>query len=296
MDLSGSSVAPEVPAQPQQQKLVIGLAAGTSCEFPIVDQIWDTFGGKGIRTIFLSVGSSDLALPDLELAESLGCRLHCVPLSSEEREKWGEIASILKARKREDAKFSFTEGAEKKWILPKNILIQPTLPWWGAGELQLGSEKVATEQIGEQLKRICADAKIKDSTSRIDILKVDTSHSAPGFELAFLPCLLTAGYRPSIVLVNWTEMPDTNLATTMAAGHLQNSGYRLLAKNGSRFLYYFVDANAYEYCSWEDNTVTNPLMSSIAKSVYEQTKEALTSKPAEPSTQNSLESEKKEEC
>jgi hypothetical protein len=295
MDISGNP-APEAP---QQLKIIVGLAAGTSSEFPIIDRVWDTFSSKGIRTVFLTIGASELALPDLEIAESLGCRLHCVPLCSQEREKWEEIAAILKARKREDAKFPFTEGAEKKWILPKNILIQPTLPWWGAGELQLGEHRVATEQIGEQMKRICADAKIKDMLPRIDILKLDTKVSAPGFEHAFLPFLVASGYRPSIVLVNWTNMPDEDLITTMTAGHLQNSGYRLMAKNGSRFFYYFANNNAYEYCSWEDTSVTNPLMTTIASSVLEEAKEAFSQKPAAtaaPSTQNSLESEKKEEC
>jgi hypothetical protein len=286
MDTSGNTL-----------KIAVGLAAGTSCEFPIVDRVWDTFSGKGIRTVFLSIGASDLALPDLEIAESLGCRLHCVPLSPEEKEKWEEIAVILKARKREEAKFPFSEGTEKKWILPKNILIQPTLPWWGAGELQLGANRIATEQIGEQLKRVCADAKIKDASARIDILKLDTTHSAPGFEHAFLPCLLTSGYRPAVVLVNWSSMPDSDLATSMTAGHLQNSGYRLMAKNGSRFFYYYVDSNAYEYCSWEDNSVTNPLLSTIAKQIYEDVKNAFSPKAAAAApVPKSLETEKKEAC
>ncbi len=293
MDISENSTT-----EVKKVKLMVGLAAGTSCEFPIPDRIWDIFSGKGIRTIFLTIGSSDVALPDLELAESLGCRLHCVPLSSQERQKWEEVAAILKARKREEAKFPFTEGSEKKWILPKNILIQPTLPWWGAGELQLGTERVATEEIGEQMKRLCADAKIKDMLPRIDILKIDTTHSAPGFERAFLPFLVASGYRPSVILVNWSSMPNDDLTTTMTAGHLQNSGYRLMAKNGSRFLYYYIDSNAYEFCSWEDNSVANPLLTTIANHVYEETKEVFSPKSsvAAAPTKNSLESEKKEEC
>jgi hypothetical protein len=147
------------------------------------------------------------------------------------------------------------------------------------------------------MKRLCADAKIKDILPRIDILKIDTKNSAPGFEHAFLPFLVASGYRPSIVLVNWNCMPDEDLITTMTAGHLQNSGYRLLAKNGSRFLYYFVNSNTYEYCSWEDINVTNPLLTTVAHSAYENLKEIFGAKPAPvASTQNSLSPEKKEEC
>jgi hypothetical protein len=292
MDISGEAPSKNV-------KIVSALAVGTAAEFPMLERAWEMFSGKGIRTIFLSIGSSELALPDLEVAESLGCRLHAVPLNAEERTKWEEVGSILKARKRENPKYDFSEGAEKKWILPKNLLVQSTLPWWGAGELQLGQERVATEEIGEQMKRLCADAKIKDAVSRIDILKIDTKSSAPGFENAFLPFLMASGYRPAAILVNWNSMPDTNLATTQTAGHLQNCGYALVGKKDSKFLYYYIDNNAYEFCSWEEMSTQNPLLTTIARNVYESVKAAekpKASPPAGTENQNSLMPEKKEEC
>jgi hypothetical protein len=51
----------------------------------------------------------------------------------------------------------------------------------------------------------------------------------------------------------------------MVAGHLQNVGYTLIGIEGSKFLYVFNDKNAYEYCSYEQKYVDNPLIEEILK-------------------------------
>jgi hypothetical protein len=107
--------------------------------------------------------------------------------------------------------------------------------------------------------------KVKSDQVRIDILKVDTVDTSPGFECAILSAILHAGLRPAIILVNWNQMPDQNVMVTCAAGHLQNHGYHLLAKNESRFMYYFNDNDMYQICSWEDTTVKNPMFTEITK-------------------------------
>jgi hypothetical protein len=44
-------------------------------------------------------------------------------------------------------------------------------------------------------------------------------------------------------------------------------GYKLLEKIENKYLYYFMDNNYYESCSWEKTTVDNPLIDAIVESI-----------------------------
>ena len=231
--------------------------------FPILERIWDIYSTKGIRTVFLTIGSSKVALPDLEIAESLGCPINIVALNETEKSAWSEVAGVLKERKRETTANPFSVSAETKWILPKNVRITDTLPWWANGTIDISGTVTKTQKFSEFMQGISAAMKLKDNVTRIDILKIDTSSSAPGLERAILGAVLNAGYRPSVILVRWTDMPDTELSATIAAGHLQNSGYALLGKEENKFLYYFSDEDLYQICSWEGIATSNPITTEI---------------------------------
>lgn len=242
----------------------IGATSGEP--FPIIDKVWDIYAKKGIRTVFVTIGNSKSSAADLDLAESLGCPIHAVPLTATETDAWAEVTQILKDRKRdsEAAKHSFSAGAETKWILPKNVRPQASLPWWTAGSITLADgSTVATTPLEPWLGSICGALKMKELELRIDILKIDTTQSAPGLEKAILPALLSAGTRPGLILVNWAASPDSDLSSTLAAGHLQTCGYHLVSKIDNKFLYYFVDNNLYEICSWEDTRAQNPMMQTL---------------------------------
>jgi len=244
-------------------KMVTRVGEKGGDAFPILDRVWDIYAGKGIRTVFLSVGASNSAMADLEIAESLGCPLHVVPLNAAEKASWAEVAGILKERKRDDSASPFSAGAESKWILPKNLRVQEAVPWWERGTIDISGTVVSTERVGDLMKSITSLMKIKDDSNRIDILKIDTASSAPGLERGVLGAVLNAGYRPALILVRWSSMPDVELSTTLAAGHLQNSGYSLLGKVDNKFLYYFTDEDLYQLCSWEGIVATNPVVTEI---------------------------------
>jgi hypothetical protein len=231
------------------------------------DRAWEIFADKGIRTVFVSVGNSSSSAADLDLAEGIGCPVHVAPLSEKGRAEWAEIAAILKEKKREGstAVHSFSEGAERKWILPKNIRVQEAVPSWEAGCARREGTEIVTTSVKVFADAICKEMKLKDDATRIDILKIDAKAEWPGLEKNLLPAVLDAGYRPCLLLVNWSEAPDVELSTTLAAGHLQNSGYRLYGKEGTKFLYYFSDNDLYQLCSWEDDKAANPLVNELAR-------------------------------
>jgi hypothetical protein len=230
----------------------------------MLNHVWDIFAGKGIRTVFVTIGNSKSVAADLELAESLGCPINAVPLNDTEVAQWAEVTHILKERKREEAVHEFSAGAESKWILPKNARVQPELPWWTKGQIDL-SGSVKTNTVGDFATSICSAMKIKDNITRIDILKIDTRAAAPGLEKGIIGAVVNAGFRPAVIVVNWSERPDVDLATTVAAGHLQNCGYRLVSKIDNKFLYYFTDDDMYQICSWEVTSCQNPLVNEIVR-------------------------------
>jgi hypothetical protein len=264
--LSGALSGVSTLARPSVKEVLESLVAKVGEKgdaFPILDRVWDIYAGKGIRTVFLTVGASKAALADLEIAESLGCPLNIVPLSEGERASWTEVFGILKERKREPTASAFSEGAESKWILPKNVRLQEAVPWWENGTIDISGNVLKTQNVGSLMTSVAAAMKLKDNANRIDILKIDTEASAPGLEKALLGAILSAGYRPAIVLVRWNKMPDVDLSTTLAAGHLQNSGYSLVGKVDNKFAYYFTDEDLYQICSWEGITPNNPVMTEI---------------------------------
>jgi len=264
--------SPPVTRTPIKVTTVIG--ENSADPFPMLDRAWDIFAGKGIRTVFVTIGNSKSVAADLELAEGLGCPINAVALNDTEVAQWAEVVNVLKERKREGAVHDFSAGAESKWILPKNARVQPELPWWTKGQIDLSASSIKTTTVGEFAGSICTTMKIKDNITRIDILKIDTCAAVPGLEKGIIGAVLNAGFRPAIVIVNWSERPDVDLATTVAAGNLQNCGYSLVSKLGNKFLYYFTDSDMYQVCSWEMTSCPNPLMNEIVRS-------ALSSKSAQ---------------
>jgi hypothetical protein len=246
----------------KEMTVVVGEKGGDA--FPILDRIWDVYSGKGIRTVFLSIGNSKSALADLEIVESLGCPLNVVPLTESDKSNWVEVARILKDRKRESSDSEFSVGSETKWILPKNMRVLDSIPFWENGTIDLSGYTMRTQKVNQFTQSIATTMKLKDNANRIDILKVDAL-SAPGLEVSILSAIMSAGFRPSLILVRWTKMPDVELSATLAAGHLQNCGYSLIGKQGDKFLYYFTDEDLYQICSWEGIVVNNPIVTEIIK-------------------------------
>lgn len=248
------------------------LNCGSSgCDpFPIVDRLWEIYSEKGIRTVFFSIGSSLSAMADLDLAETLGCPLHIVPLSEEEKEDWKKVTTILANRKgvESEATGSFIEGVEKKWVLPKNLRIQAQLPWWTKGGIDIsGNGHIPTIPALEAISTACSKMKLKEDSIRLDILKIDTQRTVPKLAGQVALSILESGFRPSILLIHWGASPDIDIPSSIHAGCIQTMGYKLLGKKDNKFLYYYTDVDMFQCCSWEDTTCNNPMIQEIMKAL-----------------------------
>jgi hypothetical protein len=198
-------------------------------------------------------------MADLELAETIGCTIHSVPLTPSGITNWETIRVILKTHTNSDETNTFLKGVETKWVFAKNIHIHTTMPWWVSSNMDLNGLRIETQPFFNWAQKACNMINIVDDV-RIDILKIDVENE---LECGILGAMLHAGFRPGCIIINWTFMPDLHTPTTLAAGNLQNCGYKLMAKEGKKFFYYFNDEDIYMTCSWESTEHTNPMVNEI---------------------------------
>lgn len=211
-------------------------------EVPFLQDVWGFFSKKGIKTQFYSFFSDKSFKLDLELCESLGCPINIFVTNDELTAKWDTIKATLKNRKiaEEDKDKTWLQGLEKKWILPKNLLVKKLPIEWNTLKSEVESH----------------------SENRLDILKIEGSHDV---EHMILYSMLESGYRPGVVLVRYTEDPDANVPSMLVAGHLQMSGYKLAEVNNNWFLYLYTDVCLYESCSWRNTKTQNPVAYYLAE-------------------------------
>jgi hypothetical protein len=241
--------------------VILGL--NTNAPFPCIDNILNFYYKKNIKTIFASIGTSKSCIADLEMSETLGCPIFIAP--GVESKKWKTLERYIKEKNLNtylvcDTSDSFFTGFEEKWVLPRNIRIQETVPWWTSGSIDVGTESLKTTIFTEWVSSICSTMDIDEI--RLDILKVDLPN---GLERGILLSMLDAGFRPALVLVNWLHSPDADVSTTLSAGHLQNCGYTLLRIEGTKCLYYYLAQDAYMMNSWENTNVPNPMIAEFFK-------------------------------
>ena len=234
--------------------------------YPMISNVWDFFAEKGTKTVFVSVGTGKTCLPDLDFAETIGCKILKVD-TPEDSKKWQDIQEVLKTRKITETMTDFSKPATRKWVLPKNLSIETCIPSSYNGSIQVDdTTTVPTKKWFEIVKEHCATLGLPEDQTHIDILKLDSSPH----EAHILNSLWQTGFRPSLLVIHWTQSPEEDLQTLLTAAHLQMLGYALVGKEGNRFLYYYTDVNYYETCSWETvaKRFENPLISNLIKSVY----------------------------
>uniref|UniRef100_A0A6C0D7K3 Uncharacterized protein n=1 Tax=viral metagenome TaxID=1070528 RepID=A0A6C0D7K3_9ZZZZ len=251
-----------IDAPEEKQTKLIG--ANSLNPLPIVNKLWEFYSTKSIKTVFISVGTSSSPIAELEIGETLGCPLHIIEYNKEKLQSWEKVVTILNSRKESDeTRCDFTKDVVNKWILGKNLRISNSLPFFYDGTIDLSGESVQTIKFERYVQTICDAMNIPVENQRLDLLNIQINDST---EIPILFSLLNSKFRPGLIIVNYTNSPDTNIYSTQVAGHLQNVGYMLMEKEGSKFLYMYNDKNVYEFCSYENTKVDNPLVYELVKS------------------------------
>ena len=68
--------------------------------FPCIADLYQIFMKKGIRTVFFSIGAGRSCIPELEIAEMIGCPVNIICENESEATAWGEVKECLKTQKR----------------------------------------------------------------------------------------------------------------------------------------------------------------------------------------------------
>jgi hypothetical protein len=242
--------------------------------YPMLGNVWDFFSTKGTKTVFVSVGTGNTCLPELDFAETIGCKVLKLD-TPETSKKWTEVVEVLKTRKVSDTTSEFAKLAARKWVLPKNLCIDSSIPSHCNGTLVVEGNTIQTRSWPSILEEHCTKTiGLPAENVHIDVLKIDLCP----FEDQVLSSLLSSGFRPSLLLINWISTPDQDMRSMNLAANLQMQGYALVGKEDSRFLYYYTDVNYYETCSWEKvaTKFENPLMRELVRSIYPGTEGVVT--------------------
>lgn len=248
---------------PEPQISVVPFGKQGTNPIFLLEKLWEFYSSKGIKTVFVSVGTSTSPLAELEVAETLGCPIHVIEPSTDKQELWTKVSTILKNRKdSEETTCDFTKEVVNKWVLSKNVKLSTQLPFFYNGSFDLSGVVYETVQIDTFVEKICADMNISNNNTRIDLLNIQIKNK---LEETLLYCLTNSKFRPGLIAINYTETPDTNLLTTQVAGHLQNIGYMLVSKSNTQFLYVYNDKNVYEFSSYETLNIDNPLVYELLK-------------------------------
>jgi len=231
----------------------------TTDKWPMLQDLWNFYSEKSTKTVFVSIGSSPSAIPDLEILEQLGCPLFLYDPKKENCSLWDEIKETLKTRKVTEDTNPFVKEALKKWVLARNINSFHT----HLGHYNGLIDNTPVTSFINAVTSACKQVGLSEEEARIDFLKIDLKDQEPDL----LHYCIQEGFRPSLILVRWSTSPDASHQTTIAAANLQMVGYKLLEKIENKYLYYFMDNNYYESCSWEKTTVDNPLIDAIVESI-----------------------------
>ena len=200
----------------------------------------------------LTVTDNDSWKDDLALAEKMFGTLvisHTENIESEVQ----VVKDVLKQRMRYPG---ITEKPDlqkiaKTWIIPNKVFLGPT-----ATEL-LASPRSALASLNE---------KLENSTEIVNLLKLELSD---GKERSFLYKLFDQDYRPSLIIVRWSNSIDEHHATSICAGHLSNVGQLQICKINDYSLYFYTGAALYDSVQWGEPSLIHPLTEAYTQQTQE---------------------------
>lgn len=217
-----------------------------SVNFPSLHNLYDFFTPRSKQISVVSVGL-DYCGFEVDIIENTGCTVHIYDNRWGSEEKYKMVERITREHKAQDTDPTWAKGFADRWIPKNRMVFHKSLPFQYSGSLNvLGDLEVFREE-------------------RLDVLKL----SYDDFNTLFLYNFLNMGYRPGLIYINWSSHPDESNESMIAAGHLQNCGYQLLAAEGKWFLYMFMNQNIYESVSWARTDCMNPMLNDFKSSIIQ---------------------------
>jgi hypothetical protein len=186
---------------------------------------------------------------ELTLAEEIGCKVHIFDARPESATTFAKLQDLLGNHNYRPTDPDWCESVSKSTVTPERLLFSSTLPSFYTGQIDVSGQRIQVKAMDTE------------DQPRVDFCKVDY----PELETMLLYSILNRGYRPGLLLIRWNHNPDEFTETMLAAGHLQNTGYRLVGIENGYFLYLFCDDCYYEICSWQRTDVGNPMYEELKK-------------------------------
>ena len=198
---------------------------------------------------------------DLILSEKLFADVFVCPVNHSITEDLADVKDILTKRTGYPDIKEHPEKLEiaKTWILAKKVHEGPNaLEFLNPKE---NSMKISLLE--------CIHSNVKDSDDTIQCLKIDVQD---GLERQFVYRFLDDGFRPSLVIVRWSNDVDDHYSTAICAGHLLNCGYGHVRMENNYSLYLFEDQSLYDICSMKTLGSQNPIMLTLLNGTNTTTK------------------------
>lgn len=234
-------------------------------QWPILKDLWAFFSGNAGNISVLSVNSSGDVLPDLKLTEKVGGKITlCVP-TEDDVSFLTNVKMVLKERSKSELikDNEVLTAISKCWVLANRVTILKGLPFSFNGSAEV-TVKSAVDLSGADLSGVKVTVPLVDifdltDANYFDIVKVDF----PGMERQVLSGIMDAGMRPSLIMVRWSEAPNSTAQARAAAATLQNHGYTLLSVVDDKYLYHYNDKPFYNLADWETPSMKNPMVEMI---------------------------------
>jgi hypothetical protein len=186
---------------------------------------------------------------ELVLAEQIGCKVQIFDPRPQSSQTFQKIQTLLKDHSYTPYDPAWCESVSKSTVNIDRLSFSTDVPFTFGGFCDISGIQIRLKPIN------------LEEVPRVDFCKIDF----PDLETNLVYSVLNAGYRPGLFLIRWNHKPDEFTETMLAAGHLQNSGYKLVAVENGYFLYLFYDECLYEICSWQRTDVNNPKYEEMKK-------------------------------
>lgn len=214
-----------------------------------------------------TVWKKDLAINERFFSEMVVC-----PVQTPIHELTPQITNVKEILQQRSKYPGVKEDPEallvsKTWVLPNKVHCGPSLLGQGGSTF------------GGLFTHIFAELKTEPI---IHIVKVELPN---GMERSILYSLLDSGFRPSLLLVKWSNDLDDHIPTAHCAGHVINTGYALTSYQNGYALYMYTDESLYDICSMKTVSLQNPILTEVVNSLNETIQQTQSSPRPQTETQ-----------